>query len=217
MYIGGMGGTGKSQVLKAVSSFFESRNETYRFIVVAPTGTAAALLSGSTYHSVLGINDMNGGAQATKTLMQVQTRLLGVDYIFLDEVSMLSCHDMYRISAQLCKVMDESTLPFGGLNMLFAGDFSQLPPPVGGENVSLYSRIVGQTGTWKKAQENAMGRALWHQVTTVVILRQNMRQKMQSKDDDKLRQALENMRYKDCTFADICTVSQVTYHFSTSR
>ena len=173
MYIGGMGGTGKSQILKAVSSFFQSRNEAYRFTIVAPTGTAAALLSGSTYHSVLGINDMSSDAQSTKTPAQVQSRLLGVDYIFLDEVSMLSCHDIYRISSQLCKVMNEPTVPFGGLNMLFAGDFAQLPPPVGGENVSLYNRTVGQNGTSKKAQESAMGRALWHQVTTVVILRQN--------------------------------------------
>jgi hypothetical protein len=203
MYIGGMGGTGKSQVLKAVSNFFVSRNEAHRFIIVAPTGTAAALLSGSTYHSVFGINDMSNEAQTTKALMQVRTRMLGVDYIFFDEVSMLSCHDMYKISAQLCKVMNKPTVPFGGLNMLFAGDFAQPPPPVGGEKVALYSRTVGQSGAWKKSQEDAMGRALWHQVTTVVILRENMRQKTQSKDDDKLRKALENMRYKDCTLADI--------------
>jgi hypothetical protein len=214
MYIGGMGGTGKSRVLKAISSFFESRNEAYRFIVVAPTGAAAALLSGSTYHSVLGINDMSSESQATKALQQVRTRLLGVDYIFMDEVSMLSCHDMYKISSQLCKVMNAATVPFGGLNMLFAGDFAQLPPPVGGENVSLYSRTVGQNGTFKKAQENGIGRALWHQVTTVVILRENMRQKTQSKEDDKLWKALENMRYKDCTLADIqflrsCITSQI--------
>jgi hypothetical protein len=110
---------------------------------------------------------------------------------------------MYKISAQLCKVMNEPTIPYGGLNMLFAGDFAQLPPPVGGENVSLYSRMVGLSGAWKKAQEDAMGRALWHLVNTVVILRQNMRQKTQSKDDDKLHKALENMRYKDCSVADI--------------
>jgi hypothetical protein len=111
----------------------------YRFIIVAPTGSAAALLSGSTYHSVFGINDMSGEAQATKALTQVCTRLQGVDYIFMDEVSMLSCHDMYKISAQLCKVMNKPTIPFGGLNMLFAGDFAQLPPPIGGE---MYHYIV---------------------------------------------------------------------------
>ncbi|KAF8713523.1 hypothetical protein AX14_012976 [Amanita brunnescens Koide BX004] len=203
MYIGGMGGTGKTQVLKAVSYFFEKRNEAYRFMIVAPTGSAAALLSGSTYHSAFGINDMSGEAQATKAMTQVRTRLQGIDYIFLDEVSMLSCYDMYKISAQLCKVMNEHTIPFGGLNMLFAGDFAQLPPPIGGENVALYSRIVGKFGTKVKWQEEALGRALWHQVVTVVILWQNMRQKQQSKNDDKMRKALENMRYEDCTFEDI--------------
>ena len=56
MYLGGMGGTGKSQVIKALISFFEKRNESHRIMIVAPTGSAAALLNGSTYHSVLGIN-----------------------------------------------------------------------------------------------------------------------------------------------------------------
>ncbi|KAF8702360.1 hypothetical protein AX14_014404 [Amanita brunnescens Koide BX004] len=175
----------------------------YRFITVAPTGTAAALLSGSTYHSVLGINEMASEAQTAKSLIQVRTRLLGVDYIFLDEVSMLSCYDMYKISTQLCRVMNKPTEPFGGLNMLFAGDFAQLPPPVGGENISLYSHMIGKVATNEKAQQEALGRALWHQVTTVVILRKNMRQQSQSKEDDQFRTALENMRYKDCTPADI--------------
>ena len=201
MYIGGMGGTGKTRVLTALCKYFEIRQEAYRFVILAPTGSAAALISGSTYHSVLGINDMMSGD--SKTLMQVRTRLQGVDYIFLDEISMLSCHDLYKISAQLCKVMNKPTIPFGGLNILFAGDFAQLPPPIGGENVALYSRIVGVYGTKNKWQEEALGRALWHQVTSVVILRQNMRQRQQSKDDNKLRTALKNMRHKDCTLEDI--------------
>jgi hypothetical protein len=44
MYLGGMGGTGKTQVIKALSAFFKGRNESHRFIIVAPTGTAAALV-----------------------------------------------------------------------------------------------------------------------------------------------------------------------------
>jgi hypothetical protein len=54
-----------------------------------------------------------------------------------------------------------------------------------------------------QTQEAAIGKALWHQVTTVVILRENMRQKRQSPEDAKLRTALENMRYKACTQEDI--------------
>ncbi|KAF8231429.1 hypothetical protein L208DRAFT_1277207, partial [Tricholoma matsutake] len=50
MYIGGMGRTGKSQVLKSLIKFFQSRNETHHFMVVALTGNA-------TSHHMFGIND----------------------------------------------------------------------------------------------------------------------------------------------------------------
>ena len=41
-----MGGTGKTQVIKALIKFFEQRNKSHHFLVLAPTSTAAALLSG---------------------------------------------------------------------------------------------------------------------------------------------------------------------------
>src|SRR5882762_9268200 len=44
MYIGGMAGTGKSQVIKGLTAFFERRNESHRIVITAPTGTAAALV-----------------------------------------------------------------------------------------------------------------------------------------------------------------------------
>ena len=69
--------------------------------------------------------------------------------------------------------------------------------------MSLYSRTIGAIATDMKSQEEAVGKALWHQVTTVVILRENMRQKKQSTEDGKLRTCLENMRYKACTPDDI--------------
>jgi hypothetical protein len=90
MYIGGMGGTGKTQVLKALIEFFSLHGELYRILVVAPTGSAAALLGGFTYHYVFGINKSNGDKISIYQLGQVKARLEGVDYIFFDEVSMLS-------------------------------------------------------------------------------------------------------------------------------
>jgi hypothetical protein len=170
MYIGGMGGTGKSQVLKALSHFFAVRSEVHRFVVVAPTGNAAALLGGSTYHSMFGINEHSGNSNFS----QVHGRLVGVDYVFLDEVSMLSARDLYKISIQLCKVLNILNIPFGNMNMGFSGDFSQLLPAMGDENVSLYSRVIGAISSNTKSQEEAIGKALWHQVTTVIILRKNM-------------------------------------------
>src|ERR1700683_1492543 len=80
MYIGGMAGTEKSEVIKALTAFFERRNEAHCLIVMAPTGTAAALVGGSTYHSILGINDK---CATNMSITKVRTRLDGVDEIFL--------------------------------------------------------------------------------------------------------------------------------------
>ncbi|KAF7969378.1 hypothetical protein HWV62_27468 [Athelia sp. TMB] len=87
MYLGEMGGTGKSRVIQALTEFFCARGEKHRFIVLAPTGSAAALLSGSTYHSVLGIYDDQEERPVTlKERVKVRAALEGVEYIFIDEV-----------------------------------------------------------------------------------------------------------------------------------
>ena len=57
MYLGGMGGTGKTQVIRALSQFFEQLGRRHEFLLLAPTGTAASLIGGSTYHYALGINE----------------------------------------------------------------------------------------------------------------------------------------------------------------
>lgn len=188
MYLGGMGGTGKTQVLKAIMSLMEKRNEGHRVMKLAPTGSAAALLGGSTYHSILGIRDsVDGGNVSKQTLTNVKSRLEGVDYIFLNEVSMVSCQNMYKLSSRLAQALNEPDLPFGGMSMIFAGDLAQLPPVPGGEGTSLYKKrcsISASTKLW--GQESAIGQALWHQITTVVILRQNMRQRGQSESNKSL-------------------------------
>jgi ATP-dependent exoDNAse (exonuclease V), alpha subunit - helicase superfamily I member len=201
MYLGGIGGTGKSQVIKALRQFFEQRGEAHRFLILGPTGTSAALLGGSTYHSTLGLFLTN--ITNNPNILQIKANLDGVDYIFIDEISMVSCRQLYAISARLSQVFGVCDEPFGGINMLFAGDFAQLPP-VGGS--PLYSGSVGtqvDSALHIHSQEAAIGKALWHQVTTVVILRENMRQKTQTVEDACLRAALLHMRYGGCTEEDI--------------
>ena len=61
--------------------FYRSRSESHRFVVLAPSGTAAALLLGSTYHSFLGV-PIDGQAafrNETTNNAQVKTRLDGVE------------------------------------------------------------------------------------------------------------------------------------------
>jgi hypothetical protein len=181
---------------------FTLKQEAHRLVIVAPTGSAAALLGGSTYHYMFGI-DSDGRKTSNNQLAQIKSRLEGVDYVFLDEVSMLSCRDMFRISERLAVINNNPESPFGGQNMIFSGDFAQLPPAIGKEHAALYSCTVGLNPTSLRDQEAAMGKALWHQVTTVVILRQNMRQTAVTAEDIAFRTALANMRYKDCTAADV--------------
>ena len=209
MHLGGMGGTGKTRVIKALISMFDQRQENHRFIVLAPTGTAAALLNGSTYHSILGIRSSNNSSEEESVknensiIKEVQERLEGVDYIFIDEISMIACHELYTISSQLSKVTNEHIKPFGGKNIILAGDFAQLPPTNGSP---LYSNIVSrdQKNTIsKRDQESTIGKILWHQITTVVVLTQNMRQTEMSEDDIKFRTALSNRRYAACTEDDL--------------
>src|SRR5882757_9646190 len=93
-------------------------------------------------------------------LPQVKARLDGVEYIFLDEVSMIACHDNYKISSQLAKALNEFDLPYGGINMIFSGDFAQLPPVFGSP---LYSGTVGtqlMSHMTVQGQEAAIGKAL---------------------------------------------------------
>jgi hypothetical protein len=84
--------------------------------------------------------------------LQIKTRLVGVQYIFLDEVSMLLCRDMYLISERLAHVLNNLDMPFKGMNMIFAGDFAQLLPAIGGEYTSLYSQTAGKIVTALKDQ-----------------------------------------------------------------
>lgn len=100
MHLGGMGGTGKSEVLKAITSFFERRHKSHRFVVVAPTGLAASLLNVTTYHSMFGFRDVNDGKQGRplQNDAATKTELAGVDYVFVDGTSMLLCRDLYLIS-----------------------------------------------------------------------------------------------------------------------
>jgi hypothetical protein len=220
MYLGGMGGTGKTQVIKALMSMFNQRQESHRFIVLAPTGTAAALLNGSTYHSVLGVRssyekDGESLRNENSVIKEVQERLEGVDYIFIDETSMIACHELYSISSQLAKVTNEHNKPFGGKNMILAGDFAQLPPTSG---LALYGDIVSKirkNSMTKRDQESTLGKLIWHQMTTVVILTQNMRQTEMSEDDKKFRTALTNMRYAACTKDDLDFLK--TLHADRSR
>ena len=70
------------------------------------------------------------------------------------------------------------------LNIIFAGDFAQLPTPM--KSSPLYSDLSNHKSSSYIDQETCIGKTLWHQATTVVILQSNMHQNSQSVDDKRL-------------------------------
>ncbi|KAJ3473000.1 hypothetical protein NLI96_g13171 [Meripilus lineatus] len=203
MYLGGIGGTGKSQVVNGILLFLERKNESYKCLVLAPTGSAASLVDGSTYHSTLSLSiDSEDSATQTR-ITSIASKFKSVRLIIVHEVSMLLCKDLYTISHQLESAFKQVGTMFGGLHVLLAGDFGQLPPV--GWSCSLYSShaSLSSLAVSVKGQKDVMGWSLWHTFTTVVILRINMRQRGESEGDSGYRTALGNMRYGKCTDADI--------------
>jgi hypothetical protein len=96
----------------------------------------------------------------------------GVDYLFVDEVSMIGCKLLLKISEALNDAKQNES-PFGGMNVIFAGDFTQLPP-VG--ETRLFAHINTHDVKTTQGQQNIFGKLLWLSVKTVVILTEVMRQ-----------------------------------------
>lgn len=127
MYIAGVGGTGKTHVIKAVLKFFDLLGRSREILVGAPTGAAALNIDGYTIHSLTMLPG-NGKRKLTE-LRQLWSP---VRYLVIDEVSMIGAKFLGDISRRLqqAKVEDGPlvSLPFGGVNVIFTGDFGQLKP-----------------------------------------------------------------------------------------
>jgi hypothetical protein len=171
MYIRGPGGTGKSRVINALKSFFERPNQGHRFRLASYTGVVAKNISGMTLHSALSLNQLakgnRGGSQRDLVAMWE-----GVDYLFIDEVSMIGCNLLLQISEALTTAKGDTSV-FGGINIIFAGDFAQLPPV--GQN-RLFGHIKTAEVASKHGQNSILGKLLWLSVKTVVLLTEIKRQ-----------------------------------------
>ena len=168
MYIGGPGGTGKSRVISALTDYFTQRDESRRLRLTSFTGIAAKNINGTTLHTALALStsQKSGKKGNGKTNADLIAMWTGVDYLFVDEVSMIGCSLLLQIHEGLV-VAKGRTEPFGGMSVIFAGDFAQLPPV---SQVKLFSRA-------RSAKEATIfGLLLWRSVSTVIILTEQMRQ-----------------------------------------
>lgn len=133
VFITGPGGTGKSELIRHLVA--EASNMGRRVQVCALTGCAAVLLQcpgAKTIHSWSGIGLGNGDIHTVVDRVSKNKRKriawTEADILIIDEVSMMSkklFHILDRTGRKTRKRLD---VPFGGIQVVFSGDFYQLPP-----------------------------------------------------------------------------------------
>ena len=196
MYIGGVGGTGKSHVLRSILRLFDLIGKAAAVLVGAPTGAAAILIGGHTIHSLTMLPDTPG-----RDLQELMDIWEGVEYFIVDEVSMIGAYFLSQVNARLTRAKGADDCwnekPFGGINVIFTGDFGQLRPIL---DASLYSHNLVQSPSLESCRGKTtvsalMGVYLWRQVRTVVLLKLNQRQA----DDSVYADILARVRIGEAT------------------
>ena len=150
IFISGLGGVGKSYLLKQIFSHLNSTFLKDEVVLTSTTGVSAYGLGGTTIHSWSGVvlpNEMPKNPQIFITNLlrkiinnaKLFNRWKVVKCIIIDEISMCgsSYIDLLNIIAQEIK---KNTLPFGGIQVIFGGDLLQLPP--------IKDDYCFESGTW---------------------------------------------------------------------
>ncbi|KAM4064532.1 PIF1-like helicase [Hirsutella rhossiliensis] len=132
LHVDGGGGTGKSFLIKVLSSHLQAAAlpNPSPICRVAPTGVASNQIQGSTIHSLLRLpvggtfTDLPPADAAA-----LQSRLRHIKYLVIDEKSMLGLEQLARIDSRLRQAFPQRNLEFfGGVSVVLVGDFFQLPP-----------------------------------------------------------------------------------------
>ena len=131
----GPAGTGKSFVVKQMIELAEKSKKTIS--VTAMTGCAAIVLGNGakTVHGWSGMGFPRGSKEDTvdrffkypKKNEKYIVNWESTNVLIIDEISMMSRY-VFELLDQFGKNIRGNTLPFGGLQLVFIGDFHQLPP-----------------------------------------------------------------------------------------
>jgi len=130
-FLTGPGGTGKSFVIERIQSALEKSGKSVA--LTALTGCAAVLLGrkAKTLHSWasigLGCNPASSYILSIRKSPKSLRRWLMADVLIVDEVSMMT-PDLLEKLDEIAKGIRRSSKTMGGLQVIFVGDFYQLPP-----------------------------------------------------------------------------------------
>ena len=135
--ITGPAGTGKSYTIKFIIELLHTNKKNIG--LTATTGTAAFIIGGQTIHSFMGLGITDSSLADIfiniKKHSSIYKRLVELDVLIIDEVSMLDTLLFEKISDILCYIKSHSqndiellNKPFGGIQIILIGDFCQLAP-----------------------------------------------------------------------------------------
>jgi len=131
LFISGQGGTGKTRLIKHLVDYLDTNGRKYQ--VCALTGCAALLLDcgARTIHSWSGIRLAKGPVDqvvaSTVNNKYAMKSWRNTSILIVDEVSMMS-KKIFEILERVARITRGNGQPFGGIQIVFTGDFYQLPP-----------------------------------------------------------------------------------------
>ena len=149
VFIAGPGGTGKSLLIKILHKSYPTKEVR----VCALTGVAAELIGchATTIHSWAGTGISKGTEkQIIKNINQKDKHKnwLKTDVLIVDEVSMMS-KKYFELLDSIGRKIRGFNVPFGGIQVIFLGDFYQLPP-VGDKSDPDTSKFCFESEIWKQ-------------------------------------------------------------------
>ncbi|MBY0328676.1 AAA family ATPase, partial [Patescibacteria group bacterium] len=129
VFLTGEPGTGKTHTVNAYIEYLQ--NHDIDLAITASTGIAATHIGGMTIHSGSGIGIKSKldayDLDRIASNEYVAKRILRAKVLIIDEISMLPPETLSMVDA-VCREVKKNDEAFGGIQVVFVGDFFQLPP-----------------------------------------------------------------------------------------
>lgn len=146
IFITGPAGTGKSFILSELKKILGNC-----ITLTATTGIASNNIGGITIHSWAGIEQMQNPFPNIIWKCKRQN-IINCKLLVIDEISMLSAFSLEYLD-KLFKIVRKNNAPFGGIQVIFIGDFLQLPPVALKEELEVYEskgQYCFESKVWKE-------------------------------------------------------------------
>jgi len=152
VFLTGSAGSGKTYTLNQYIDYLRARR--VPVAVTASTGIAATHMNGTTIHSWSGIgikDELSDRDLANLSRKQfLADRLKDTAVLIIDEISMLHAKQLNLVS-QVLKYVRKNDKAFGGIQVVVAGDFFQLPP-IGSKGETNREKFAFMSEAWLDAK-----------------------------------------------------------------